>query len=473
MLDSNLDFEGTRAELREQVVIPDFPGVERAGRLRRRQRSWTAAAVVALAVAVPAAGWVAVGSGKGGQELQAAAFALTEPTDVIDQVALDDKRSYALLANRSGTGGESPGLPQAIAHTSDGGKTWDAWRLPEDISGRMNRKPLVAKSGMPSGEPGSTGSAGPSGSVGPSGDPDPSGSADPSGSPEPAVSASLRNCRAATGMDPCTGTMLLIGRLNALVVLGPSSVMIMDWLSADGGRTWRKVPGEVGRAVDAVPDGWPLLSSGGEIWTVDPVSGAYHPLSRQPAKSNLVRLVPGTPIRPAEDGSYWVVMESAPGPTVVAVSRDRGRTWTTRKLADRLVSTSVSSADGRTGYVVAVNQANGKPAGWRTADGGVSWTGPYEVTGVRVPTGLAVFPDGSLLGLDIGAPLGSGNALTSRDGKAFTVRPDVGIAGSTDSLGTTLTGGYTVQGHSGNSIRLWYSPDGKTFTAVPIPPNSK
>ena len=154
----------------------------------------------------------------------------------------------------------------------------------------------------------------------------------------------------------------------------------------------------------------------------------------------------------------------------VAVSRDRGRSWTTRGLgpAGPGEVPVVATLDGRTVYVFARagTPDTGGVAGWRTDDGGLSWQRldvrlpqrpEVGATGGRTKLGAVVRPDGSIL-------LWSGDGATpayleSTDGgQSFHRTP--GPSGRV----VLLSDGFATMG-----MPPGVSRDGRTWTPVTSP----
>lgn len=207
-----------------------------------------------------------------------------------------------------------------------------------------------------------------------------------------------------------------------LFAFGPQSLLVTDrgdrWFSADAGRSWRDAPPPAAAALASLPDGWALVGScpygfettagcGRPIRVLDPATGREHPLANQPRLLTAF----GTEAVTAHDGSLWVTGgEPGTGRPVVAVTRDRGRSWRSVQLtppATPLLGVTVVTHDGRTAYAFVRAQAptgvpvkNGLGAVWRTTDGGARWQRvPPLFSGAqpRSLLGVALLPDGRLL----------------------------------------------------------------------------
>lgn len=155
-------------------------------------------------------------------------------------------------------------------------------------------------------------------------------------------------------------------------------------VSTDGGRNWTELR-RVDTPVDAVPaGGWLECEDGSDAVCVDllvydPAGGRIAPLRTRPGFT-IVRVADV----PSAVGFWLSGYDAATRRNVLAVSPDRGRTWTTH--ADGNFSGPVS-ADGVIGYCVVVDGYPVKPTGpsptssptesrkrvYRTGDGGRSW----------------------------------------------------------------------------------------------------
>ncbi len=281
-------------------------------------------------------------------------------------------------------------------------------------------------------------------------------------------------------------------------------------LTTDAGVTWRPLPAD-GPQIDAVP-------VGGRVLGVSPMLGI---IVFDPAE-NRVRFLSGAPVRNAleittsQDGSLWMSgADPATGRPAVAVSHDRGRSWSLRVLPDTRPMLdqsqlhngeaptsyqmtdwleSVRSWDGRTAYVImydhdargvsappALQGMGGCPAspapgpetscwawmrGFVTHDGGVTWT---ELgTGPVIPSHewSWVTADGRLV-LEVSPPPGSGQGptagpspepletyVTTTDAMSYTVAAPPGLPHQP----------YFVDGHIAYTDRAVYlSDDGWTW----------
>jgi hypothetical protein len=156
-------------------------------------------------------------------------------------------------------------------------------------------------------------------------------------------------------------------------------------VSTDGGRTWRDLQA-VGEAVAAVPaNGWvqcsqTTLEQACQLLAADPATGRLAPLAGQPPLSiGLTAAAPGSP-------GTWITGQALTTDfrVAVALSHDRGRTWSLRTFGPASEeNVAVSTVDGMTAYVVVSRvQSATEPAATaagntlevlRTTDGGQTW----------------------------------------------------------------------------------------------------
>lgn len=159
--------------------------------------------------------------------------------------------------------------------------------------------------------------------------------------------------------------VLKADRLLAVEPSGPSDTK--EWelrTSTDGGRTWHTT--ERAPAVAAVSSGstalcWP--ESGGVagspciVHALDPTSRRIAPLTNQPPLTLSTELLIGE-----SGGRLWASgVDQATGRPAVAVSRDAGRTWSTKVFVDAPACSSegcqppyLTTGDGPTAYAVVV-----------------------------------------------------------------------------------------------------------------------
>jgi hypothetical protein len=168
-----------------------------------------------------------------------------------------------------------------------------------------------------------------------------------------------------------------------------------DRISTDGGRTWRDVQA-ASKALAAVPTGGWLedlcaVDQPCQVVAFDPATARSAPLASQPPLDlDQVADVPTS-------AGYWVDGSERGGSHLpaVAVSRDRGETWSVHTFSsgaagssDSLAYASVKSysVDGRVGYAIVSPQSRTTITGpsptsappakhlvYRTTDGGKTW----------------------------------------------------------------------------------------------------
>jgi hypothetical protein len=164
-------------------------------------------------------------------------------------------------------------------------------------------------------------------------------------------------------------------------VIGPGTLLAtrgstMERLvSVDGGRTWSGLA--VRSAIDVVPDGGALICHSARqqepcrLYAVDPSAARMAPLSAQPP----LRLDQPASIMDV-NGRLWVTgTDRASRRPAVAVSADRGRTWSSHVFDELASCTSQScpapalaTADGRTVYVMVPDPAERERIVYQTKD---------------------------------------------------------------------------------------------------------
>lgn len=263
-------------------------------------------------------------------------------------------------------------------------------------------------------------------------------------------------------------------------------------LSRDGGRTWTDIQ-VTDTAVAAVPaNGWLECKAEGQnactrLTVVDPDTGRTAPLANNPdLELNSVVSLPAT-------AGFWVVgFDRGKNRPAVAVSTDRGRTWTVHTFSEapRDAGILAASADGVTGYAILGQYHPGTTTGtnptpgpntstnwvYRTDDAGRTWQrddrdGPLPTTIIE-----------------------SGRHYVAADGTHFVMtnqRPPQQWYRSGDDRRTYRTGGPTgisdrlvppwgrspgvVFRTQGNYVTfddeaVYRSTDGRSFTRVPVRP---
>lgn len=150
--------------------------------------------------------------------------------------------------------------------------------------------------------------------------------------------------------SPLPRTPTSAGVSAGLIILGPGRALITTgrgispdrtWFTRDSGRTWHPGTDQLERSpVAEVPSGAPLVSpctqldSEGnycvrsQLSVIMPDTGRYHRLAQAPDLTG--QLVPAGE---TEDGTLFVSgTNPATNLPTLAVSKDRGRTWTTARL---------------------------------------------------------------------------------------------------------------------------------------------
>lgn len=166
-------------------------------------------------------------------------------------------------------------------------------------------------------------------------------------------------------------------------VVGPGTVLAMrestiehPLVSVDGGRTWSGLT--VVPATKMVPDGGTLICHSAStqapcrLFAVDPGAGLLAPLSGQPA----LTLQPSSSIVDAV-GRLWVSgTDRASVRPAVAVSLDRGRTWSAHVFTGLPAcatpscdAPALATADGRTVYATMSDTAGQRRVVYRSDDG--------------------------------------------------------------------------------------------------------
>lgn len=207
--------------------------------------------------------------------------------------------------------------------------------------------------------------------------------------------------------------------------------------TADGGRTWRLLPGskdaEVFGVWFATADHgfglWPgstevlrATADGGETWApVQPTPAL--PLGARAAALEPGHMLaagtqadPGAIVETADGGLTWQQVGAIPGQQVLALSfPDRQHGWALTTPVTPAAPAQPGSPAAPQGGVAADVRL------YRTADGGTTWTGLTPATGGRRLAGTALFFVDERLGYALDA---EGRTLVTRDGGAtFAAAP--------------------------------------------------
>ncbi|MBE1489419.1 sialidase family protein [Plantactinospora soyae] len=154
------------------------------------------------------------------------------------------------------------------------------------------------------------------------------------------------------------------------------------WITVDGGRTWRR-PVVDPKPVTAVPPGTRPVDcqlvgrpSPCKIYAVDPVSGRFAPLVRQPGITVEARWTDRVVV--PLGAQLWVPgLDPASGRPAVASSADGGRTWNTTVFGGgeqerNPALSTVTAGTGDTAYALVYRDDHSRDP-YRTTDGGATW----------------------------------------------------------------------------------------------------
>ncbi|MFE6226687.1 WD40/YVTN/BNR-like repeat-containing protein [Streptomyces sp. NPDC057854] len=216
------------------------------------------------------------------------------------------------------------------------------------------------------------------------------------------------------GTEGVSARLWVLGPGRALIEDGGGDEPVRGWFTSDGGRSWRGVdPRPAGRTAD-IPAGAGLtavcVSDPGappeecareRLAVLSPRDGRRRVLVAQPALGAHPR--PAAVAEP--DGSWWASgTEPGTGPAVVAVSRDRGRSWSVSRLpspgspAGPSWYTSVVVGPDAVYAAEAGELEGGEPvknplrALHRSGDGGRTWQRVWTSGPVREPRSVEGLP---------------------------------------------------------------------------------
>lgn len=267
---------------------------------------------------------------------------------------------------------------------------------------------------------------------------------------------------------------ILVAQVEKLITPG-ALTETGDYVSLDGGQTWKRVEQQHTPTPAVAADGWiawMYQSADGGLQAGDPR------LARSAALSNTPPLEFARTSLRTPTGSLWIDgTDPETGRPAVAVSNDAGRNWSTHVFTDIPTSDNSSYSmgtatfDGHTGYVVSMtgHGINGGGRVWvhRTTDGGQTWqhvdhggTAPWSYGGGS----SYVTPDGAHVIEDLGRD-NSQSFWISRDGGAHYAR--VTLAGlPEDRVGAGMPrpvrGGYLAN----TDDAVYVSPDGLQWRRV-------
>lgn len=287
------------------------------------------------------------------------------------------------------------------------------------------------------------------------------------------------------------GVPQISGELRTAYALGPTTIVVNGFITRDSGRSWTKIPGQPtpGRATggtvsreftayvnpaskQTVPAGWatrPLCQgdTNCKAYTIDPVSGAWHPLAHQP---------PDVPTEIVTDakGRIWAAKYVAlPGDKpscALDVSTDRGATWHSYPISakDGCAGAPSVTSDGTAYALVATAGATDHTPGVLVSrDDGKSWQ--RHPIGMNL-AGLYVLPDGTMIGRPMSGDPKTTFQKSTDGGKTFTPIPGTTGAGGIERA---VTGAYVamVMPNEGETskARIIVSDDGLHWSQIPLP----
>lgn len=467
-----LDFHGLRDDAGDAARQPEFATiVRRAGRLRSRRYAAATTAAAVLAVALAVAGTTLAAGGNRLGTPTGAGSASASPTDepapwrtVQWAGAADAEHLYAVRS-------DCQQCPRRLMGSDDGGRTWRQRHVFAAADFNMRASVFVAGPRtlvLPETWP-----------VGVAAVPGASPSADPQGSHLPGTPSADPEGSESTSPGPWPTP-------------GPLRV------STDGGVTWRvaqrsTVPVPAAAAGTAIAPCQllraPLALRECPVHAIDPVTGQVAPLANQPP------LLEARPAAMTSGAGLWVEgFDRATRRPAVAVSADRGRTWTTAVFAAEPAEPSepvmpsesaqssapathpvrlrpmdlpsVTTADGRTAYALFIEGADG-PRVYRSTDAGRTWTrtnGEQPLSDAPLATSQSwVTRDGAHVVLD--QPDGIARFLVSPDGRRYTPLRTTGLeAEAGDSMHVPAMAGnrYVYAGRDA----VYLSDDGRRWHAA-------
>jgi hypothetical protein len=266
-------------------------------------------------------------------------------------------------------------------------------------------------------------------------------------------------------------------------ILGPEALFVTTdgstvrhLVTVDGGRSWSELkrgPALPGIPRDAAVTCVPADRQGScTLFAVEPVAGRFGPLATQPSlmldeTSSIVDV----------GGRLWVTgHDRATGRPAVAVSADRGHTWSPKVFAELATCTAqrcdapeLATAGGRTAYLTVTDRAHAERVVYRT-DGGGGWT---RLDTAGIPSGRAagwsfVAADGSHVICELG---GRGAGVDrcqfwAATGMAGYRQVELaGLLSTVDQVRRTPDGWYYAVSYAGTST-LYGSRDGWRWSPV-------
>lgn len=239
-------------------------------------------------------------------------------------------------------------------------------------------------------------------------------------------------------------------------------------ISTDGGRTWSVAVADPTPVPSVPAGGWLMCTDlpGGHCapTVVDPAHGRLHPLATLPAVNAI-----DVPFAPDAAG-LWIEGREPNGTPSVAVSHDRGVTWSVHAFTGLpsgnggMVNDNrahVVTRDQTTAYAVCGNGIETR--GFRSTDGGVTWQPTNG--GAQLPGPLAYIQPSTVLP--------DGTHVLQQQGDA-RIQPLFGRQGGDSYVAESRPGWPTVPLHlavDGSLVgadhrSLYLSTDGRTWTTA-------
>ncbi|MFF9013696.1 WD40/YVTN/BNR-like repeat-containing protein [Streptomyces sp. NPDC014870] len=285
-------------------------------------------------------------------------------------------------------------------------------------------------------------------------------------------------------MDGVSADLKVLGPGRALIEEGGASPETRrSWFTRDGGRTWRRVDPRTSGTTPVIPAGAVLTTDCAEPSppSAGPLAGDECARERlvviDPEDGRRRALAQGPPIgpgpRPAEvaepDGSWWVSgTDPLSGRAAVAVSRDRGRSWSIGRLPSPTTApgwyTAVAVGQDAVYAAEMGELKGGNPvknpmrALHRSLDGGRTWERMWTTGPVHEPR--------TLQGLPVPGP--GGRVLITAEDREF-VSVDGGRSFRPSGEGTGFTR-RTPLGllRSGSACRYAISVDGERWSSFAL-----